>query len=206
MISLRGKNAAMVLKRLNPIVRGWAMYYRTVVSSEAFAKLDRHVWQLTYKWAKLTHPNKPRHWVINRYFGRNNKSRHDNWVFGDREGGGYLVKHDWTKIVRHQMVRAGSSPDDPALADYWAARRRRTAPPPLDSLSLRLLQQQHGYCPVCGQFLLQADSPPQTPQQWEQWIRSTGKAINKRSIYQKRASPDGGTVRLVHTRCRKALS
>jgi RNA-directed DNA polymerase len=205
MLSLRGQNAEMVLKRLNPIVRGWAMYYRTVVSSEAFAKLDKYVWQLTYKWAKLTHPNKTRHWVVTRYFGRWNKSRQDNWVFGDRQGGGYLVKHDWTKIVRHQMVKGGSSPDDPTLADYWAARRRKTAPPPLDSFSLRLLQEQHGYCPVCGQLLLHADSPPQSPQQWEQWIRSTGKAINKRSIYQKRGLSDGSTVRLVHTRCRKAM-
>src|SRR6266511_2817339 len=30
--ALRGANAAMVLVRLNPIIRGWAAYYRTVVS------------------------------------------------------------------------------------------------------------------------------------------------------------------------------
>jgi RNA-directed DNA polymerase len=204
MFSSRGQNAVMVLQRLNPIVRGWAMYYRTVVSSEAFAKLDRYVWQLTYKWAKLTHPNKPRHWIINRYFGRHNKSRQDNWVFGDRDSGGYLVKHEWTKIVRHHMVKTDSSPDDQALAAYWADRRHRAASPPLDNLSLRLLQEQHGYCPECGQLLLYADHPPQSPQQWEQWIRSTGKAISKRSIYHKRGPSDGSTTRLVHTRCRPA--
>jgi RNA-directed DNA polymerase len=32
--SLRGANAQAVIARLNPIVRGWAAYYRTVVSSE----------------------------------------------------------------------------------------------------------------------------------------------------------------------------
>ncbi len=41
MRSLRGANASAVLKRLNPIIRGWAAYYRGVVSSEMFTALDR---------------------------------------------------------------------------------------------------------------------------------------------------------------------
>jgi hypothetical protein len=30
------------------------------------------------------------------------------------------MKFAWTKIVRHQLVNGTASPDDPALADYWA--------------------------------------------------------------------------------------
>jgi RNA-directed DNA polymerase len=168
MRSLRGANAAMVLNRLVPIVRGWSAYYRTVVSSEVFSALDRYMWRLIYKWAKHTHPKKSKRWIVNRYFGRFNKSRQDRWVFGDHASGAYLVKHAWTKIARHQMVKAGSSPDDPALAEYWAKRRRRAAPPPLDNLSLRLLKSQRGACPLCGQLLLYADHPPQNPTEWEQ--------------------------------------
>src|SRR5260370_33846451 len=33
---LRGANASAVLARLNPIVRGWSAYYRSVVSSQVF--------------------------------------------------------------------------------------------------------------------------------------------------------------------------
>ena len=58
-----------------------------------------------------------------------NKARHDRWVFGDRDSGAYLTKFAWTKIVRHQMVDGHASPDDPALTDYWAARKRRRKPP-----------------------------------------------------------------------------
>ena len=182
----------------------WANYYRTVVSSETFASLDYYMWQLTYKWAKHTHPKKPKHWITNRYFGRYNKSRQDNWVFGDRDSGAYLVKHGWTGIVRHQMVKSGASPDDPALAEYWADRRRKAAPPPLDNLSLRLLKTQRGVCPLCGQLLLYADHPPQSPREWEQWVRTTGKALAKMSMaYQERVTPGtNSTLRLVHTRCR----
>ncbi len=77
-------------------MRGWAAYYRTVVSSEVFSSLDRYMWRLAYKWAKHSHPRKPKRWITDRYFGRFNKSRQDRWVFGD--SGAYLVKFAWTKI------------------------------------------------------------------------------------------------------------
>ncbi|WP_447411868.1 group II intron maturase-specific domain-containing protein, partial [Clostridium perfringens] len=80
----------------NPIVRGWSAYYRTVVSSEIFTALDNHMWKLAYKWAKHSHPNKPKYWVSDKYFGRFNKSRNDRWVFGDRDSGAYLLKFSWT--------------------------------------------------------------------------------------------------------------
>ena len=88
-VPARGQCAA-VIARLNPIIRGWAAYYRTVVSSETFTALDHYLWKLTYKWAKHSHPNKPNRWVIRRYFGMFNKSRQDQWVFGDRDSGAYL--------------------------------------------------------------------------------------------------------------------
>jgi RNA-directed DNA polymerase len=82
MRALRGANADAVLIRLNPIIRGWSAYYRTVVSSEAFAALDEYMWRLTFKWAKHSHPNKSRHWVVNRYYDKFNRFRQDRWVFG----------------------------------------------------------------------------------------------------------------------------
>jgi len=204
MRSLRGANIAMVLQRLAPVIRGWSAYYRTVVSSELFSALDRYLWRLTYKWAKHSHPRKSKHWIVNRYFGRFNKSRLDRWVLGDRDSGAYLVKFAWTKIVRHRLVKAGASADDPALAEYWAGRRRRAAPPPLDNLSLRLLQTQAGLCPRCGELLLYAEHPPQNPREWEQWVRTVGKALAKRHLaYQRPGMSDGYTIlRLIHARCR----
>jgi RNA-directed DNA polymerase len=203
--ALRGANAAMVLVRLNPIIRGWAAYYRTVVSSEAFQKLDAHLWRLTYKWAKQGHANKSKRWVVNRYFAAFNKSRRDRWVFGDRDCGAYLVKFAWTSIVRHRMVKGRSSPDDPALAQYWADRRRRGASPPMDGLSLRLLKAQAGRCPECGDLLLHADHPPQTPTHWEQWVRATAQALRKQSLRCRTRDGSGETssLRLIHTRCRR---
>jgi RNA-directed DNA polymerase len=205
MRALRGANAATVLFRLNPIIRGWAAYYRTAVSSQVFNALDAYLWRLTYKWAKHGHPNKSKHWVVARYFGAFNKSRRDRWVFGDRDSGAYLTKFAWTGIVRHRMVKGASSVDDPALAQYWADRRRRGVPPPMDQLSQRLLRTQAGRCPRCGDLLLYADHPPQTPSEWEQWIRVTGKALRKQSLLYRKRDGSGETsgLRLTHARCRE---
>ncbi len=125
----RGANAAAVLTTVNPIIRGWANYYRGVVSSRIFSSLDNYMWQLNYKWACYVHPNKSRHWVVSRYFGRFNDDRSDRWVFGNPDSGAYMVKFSWTEITRHVLVRGGASPDDPAQARCWAARRRKNKPP-----------------------------------------------------------------------------
>jgi RNA-directed DNA polymerase len=74
-------------------------------------------------------------------------------VFGDRKTGAYMQKFAWTSIVRHQIVKHGASPDDPALTDYWAWRRRKT-PLQIDKTSRWLLKAQDGQCPICRDALL----------------------------------------------------
>lgn len=212
--ALRGSNAAAVIARLNPIIRGWAAYYRGVVSSKIFNSLDNYLWKLVYKWAKHTHPNKPKKWIVRRYFGRFDTSRNDRWVFGNRAGTNdrgsvpHLIKFSWTDIARHQMVKGAASPDDPDLTDYWATRRRRIKPP-LDSYNLRLLTKQDGRCPLCGNHLLTPDQPPQSPHEWERWWLSlTRKAIAVTHLtHQHRHGTPGNTrTRLIHTPCRNGLS
>ncbi|SNR96454.1 RNA-directed DNA polymerase [Haloechinothrix alba] len=204
MRALRGANAAAVLQRLNPIIRGWAAYYRTVVSKHVFTTLDAYVWWLVFKWAVRSHRNKPKHWVRARYFGAFNKARRDNWVFGDRHTGAYLTKFAWTKIVRHQMVDGFASPDDPKLADYWTARRRRSRKPPLNRDGRRLIARQRGRCPLCGNLLLHAHAEPQHPDEWEQWITATRKAIRAKALTVhtgRDESNDLVVLHLVHADC-----
>jgi RNA-directed DNA polymerase len=175
--TLRGANAAAVLIRVVPIVRGWVAYYRTVVSSKVFAALGNHLWKLTYKWACWTHSNKPKRWIVQRYYGKFDKFRADRWVFGDRDTGAYLPNPAWTDIARHTLVKGRASTDDPDLTRYWAQRRRKVKPP-LDSYTVRLLSKQDGRCTLCGDDLLTFEDPPQTPQGWEWWyLWVTKKAI-----------------------------
>jgi RNA-directed DNA polymerase len=213
MRALRGSNAAAVITALTPITRGWAAYYRGVVSSKTFNTLDDYMWKLTYRWAKRSHPDKPKKWIARRYFGRFAKFRNDNWVFGNRAGADehgsvpHLIKFAWTDIVRHQMVTGSASPDDPDLIDYWAKRRRRVKPP-LDTYNRRLLARQDGRCPLCGNHLLSPEQPPQSPQEWERWWLSVVRwAIAAEHLVHQdgHGAPDGNRTRLIHTSCRREL-
>ncbi len=200
MRALRGANAMAVIARMSPIIRGWAAYYRSVVSSRVFNRLDAHMWTLLYKWATWTHPRKPKYWAVGRYFGKYHPDRQDKWVFGDRDSGAYLPKLAWTKIVRHRPVSGRASPDDPTLTDYWIQRRRRRSLP-LNPSTLRLLQAQNGRCQLCRGYLLHAAHEPTSPQQWEQWLAATRKAITNQYVV---VQAEGGTTRgyrLAHTRC-----
>ncbi len=205
MRAMRGSNAAAILAAFTPIIRGWAAYYRGAVSSRTFKALDNYMWKLTYKWAKRSHATKPKRWVVSRYFGKFNKLRNDHWVFGDAASGAYLVKFSWTPIVRHTLVKGGASPDDPALAGYWARRRQRIKPP-LDGYTLRLLTRQDGRCPLCRNELLSAGQPPQSPREWERWwLQITRKAIVADYLvhHGRSGSPDGDRTRLVHASCNR---
>jgi RNA-directed DNA polymerase len=212
MRNLRGSNATAVIARLSPVIRGWAAYYRGVVSSRIFSALDHHMWRLTYKWARHSHPNKSKKWIVRRYFGKFNRFRNDRWVFGDRSRTNdrgdsyYLVKFSWTTIVRHQLIVGGASPDDPDLAGYWAKRRRRVKPP-LDDYNLRLLTKQDGRCPLCGERLLTDDQPPQSPHDWERWwLGIVRRAIAADYLtHHGHGTSDGNRTRLVHASCHREL-
>ena len=195
--SLRGSNAQAVIKRLNPIIRGWAAYYQTQVSAVAFGKLDYYLWRLTWKWAIRSHANKPTSWVFARYFGKFNKARQDRWVFGDRASGAFMHRFAWTNIVRHAIVKHAASPDDPALADYWAWRRQK-ATLPINRTALRLHRQQDGRCAICKTTLLAASDRPQTPRDWEHWLATTRKTID---VVWNTANSDAAAPRLIHLHC-----
>ncbi len=201
--ALRGSNVQAVLVRIVPIIRGWVAYYRTVVSTRAFAALTDYLWKLTYKWACWNHPNKPKSWIAGRYFGKFNKFRNDRWVFGDRDTGAYLPKPSWTDIVRHTLVKGGASPDDPAMAGYWAQRRQKVKPP-LDPYTVRLLSRQDGRCTLCGENLLTRDQPPQTPEGWERWFLQVARlAITAGYLvcHDTSGAARGGQTHLVHDTC-----
>jgi RNA-directed DNA polymerase len=193
---LRGSNAGAVIATLGPVIRGWTACHRGMVASEIFGSLSNHMWKLTWKRAKHSHPDKPRRWVMTRYSGMFNPSRDDKRVFGDKDAGACLVKHSWTSIRRHVMVEGTASPDDPGLAGYWRYRRDKHGPP-LDSFTLNLLTRQGYRCPYCGDRVLEPGHLPASPEAWQDWWLS----ITRRDIQQ--PGTRGTTTTLTHTSCQR---
>ena len=60
--------AGQVIKALNPVIRGWAHYYRHCAAKHVFQKVRHAQWQMLWSWAKRRHPDKSRKWVKARYF------------------------------------------------------------------------------------------------------------------------------------------
>lgn len=154
-LSMAGKDADTVCQKLNPIVRGWANYFRVGVASDTFKILDNWMFYRAVRYVKRTHPNKSKSWTTFKYFGKRSKERSSNWVFGLRGSPYYLTHFAWNKIERHVMVKGSASPDDANLSSYWAIRRKQVSE--LSRFQQRLAASQNYLCPVCGDRLLNGE-------------------------------------------------
>jgi RNA-directed DNA polymerase len=155
-LALHGHSVKAVLWKLNPIIRGWADYYRKSVASKTFGKLDKWMFHRQVRFARHTHPEKSWKWMCKRYWGKLNDTRDDNWVFGDKQPGKYLLKFGWFKIVRHELVRGASSPDDPELRDYWWERQKVNANH-LSAGDIDMANDQGWVCRLCGMDLINGE-------------------------------------------------
>jgi RNA-directed DNA polymerase len=118
----------VLIHKLNPVIRGWAMYHRHVVAKASFSSIDSHIWQLLWKWARRRHPMKGARWVKNRYFRADAGRSWDFATKGPAEGstsGFRLFRAMTIPIARHVKVRGLANPFDPLWTEYFA--RRRTA-------------------------------------------------------------------------------
>jgi RNA-directed DNA polymerase len=147
-----GTNVPAVLARLNPLIRGWANYFRTAVAKEIFSKLDSWMFYKADGYTRRRHPKKPKDWRHRTYWGRLQLDRRDPWVFGDKQTGGHLLKFSWFPIERHGLVKGRSSLDDPRLKDYWA-KRQVAKVMDLTFSKQQLAKRQQGRCPACGDSL-----------------------------------------------------
>jgi RNA-directed DNA polymerase len=145
---------AALISRLNPIIRGWANYYATVVSKVAYSDIDDLTYQKLRAWAKRRHPKKNGEWVSKKYW---HSLGGDNWVFATKKEGSTplrLLNHADTPIVRHVKVKGESSPYDENLV-YWSTRMGNN--PEMPSRVTKLLKKQKGKCTHCGLFFREDD-------------------------------------------------
>ncbi len=146
--ALRGHNIKAVIRRLTPILRGWANYYRHEVSKETFSKVDNFMFQRIMRWCRHSHPHKSGGWIKKTYF---QTRRHNQWVFGQDLA--YIPKMVWTPITRYGMVHHDASPDDRTLKEYWEFRHLRKTQRLESRIKRTLAYEQEGKCPACHEWL-----------------------------------------------------
>jgi RNA-directed DNA polymerase len=144
--------AGKLIEQLNPIIRGWANYYRHVVSKRTFSKIDNNIFQMLRRWCKRRHPNKKALFWKNKYFRR---IRFLDWIFYGRikkpDGNiniVHLIKAAHTNITRHIKIRSDANPHDPEYKLYFEKRGRKSGATKEEyagNRSKRLLGQELGF-------------------------------------------------------------
>ncbi len=142
-----------MLVKLNPVIRGWSMYYRSAVAKCIFASCDYHLMATLMHWAGRRHGHKSPGWVFRKYWHRNVGNVGGRLEFSTPDGL-RLVHHADMPIRRHVKVCGKASPYDGNLV-YWAQRLRDH---PLTSSRMAiLLKRQRGVCARCGLLFTDKD-------------------------------------------------
>ncbi|MEG4489701.1 group II intron reverse transcriptase/maturase [Microcoleus sp. D2_18a_B4] len=161
--AMNGVEQEGVIRKLNPILRGFANYYKGQVSKETFGYISCRVWQYLWQWAKRRHPQKSAKWVRKRYFKTINGN---TWTFAtttsDRRGKEkYLILYPiaYTPIERHVKVKGEASPDDSSLKEYWDNRHQKYGKSywVKNSRNYKIAQNQNWKCPTCGEPLFNGE-------------------------------------------------
>jgi RNA-directed DNA polymerase len=149
-------SAGELIQRLNPQIRGWALYHRHASSSRTFSYVASVIFRRLWRWARRRHRGKSAHWVAKKYFIIPGWRFHGTVL--SRSGRRYavqLVKASDIHIRRHVKVRGEANPYDPKWELYFEERlARRLANSLTGQRRARYLwREQNGCCPVCGQML-----------------------------------------------------
>ena len=138
-----------LIKRLNPVIRGWCNYHSKVVSKETFSSLDHITWQRLRAWT-VSRCRKASYKKLKQYFRKNGNRA---WSF-ETQDGHKLLTHAETPITRHVTVRPEASPYDGNWT-YWSTRKGTSYDVPKRIATL--LKKQKGKCNFCGQYFIPED-------------------------------------------------
>jgi len=189
----RQATADKIINLLNPMLQGFALYYRFVVSKEVFTYIQDKVWRKLWRWCRRRHPRKPKRWIFRKYHTFKEKAK---GIFYSQETKRRLIQI-WAipivrfkKIISSARVHAG----DKESIEYWKEREYVNALNQIYSIKVgKLFKRQNGTCPCC-----------------EKLITKEQIARNQAHIHHLEPRSESGTdepnnLRLLHLSCHKSI-
>nr|YP_006072996.1 hypothetical protein NIHY_p01 [Nitella hyalina]AEH42861.1 hypothetical protein NhyaMp01 [Nitella hyalina] len=136
-----------IIRDLNPILRGWAEYFRISYHSvEVMGKLGHYIWTKMWIWARKRHSKKNAEWIYKRYV---NASTDRKWRFGaSPEASIYDLS-----TVTHWKLTPMKQDINPYTEEgelYYEARRKDMGAAKFRSAVYRKYKYR---CPECGDTL-----------------------------------------------------
>ena len=187
-----GMSIDRLIRTLNPIIRGWANYYRHFVAKESFKYITDSMWKMTVSYLMQKYPQRSKKWILQRHM---TTVKGDKWVLYDRDTDNYLLKMRMIPVVRYIQVRRDVRVYDSNATDYWEKRElSKTKNSFFGSAILeKLFKRQKGRCDYCKNLISQED------------VQES--AIHKHHLKPRSEGGDWklGNLRLLHSECHTSL-
>ena len=147
-----------LIGKLNPIIRGWALYHAHNALKQTFSMVDNQIWQCLWRWARRRHPKKGGKWIYNRYFHLVEQSV---WTFAvPRYSPESTSEYDYIllerasnrEIKRFVKIKSEANPFAPEWQMYFEERETDKMRDTLNGRIklLNIFQRQKGLCAACG--------------------------------------------------------
>ncbi len=114
----RGSSLTFLINKLNPILRGWANYYKFVNSKDIFGSLDRYISYKSFNWIKRIHQGKYIAKYVKRYF----KPYFDYKTKTLSDGIRRVFFLSSIPLLEHIKVRGEANPFDRKYDEYFRNR------------------------------------------------------------------------------------
>ncbi|MGT2469864.1 group II intron reverse transcriptase/maturase [Paraburkholderia terrae] len=148
-----------LIRLLNPMLRGWALYHRPVTAKKAYSRMEYLIFGRLWRWSKRRHPQKTTDWVNAKYFhaigGRRRVFACPRARKEGTTGLFELYNMSGTVIKRHRKISGDYNPFDPTWEVYGERLRQERM---WESMRYRkqwatLYMSQGGLCAHCGNAL-----------------------------------------------------
>ena len=147
-----------LIGKLNPIIRGWALYHAHNASKQTFSMVDNQIWQCLWRWARRRHPKKGGKWIYSRYF---HLVEQRTWTFAvPRYSQESTSEYDYIllerasnrEIKRFVKIKSEANPFALEWQMYFEERETDKLRDTLNGRVklLNIFQRQKGLCAVCG--------------------------------------------------------
>jgi len=152
-----------LIKRLNPVLKGWAQYHKGVVAKQTFSKVDHLIYWRLMRWGLRRHPRKSAKWVYGHYWKQCGSRKQFAGLQDDPFGGDERIPLPLysladMKIVRHVKVKGDYNPFHPDWQVYGERLRvQRMGEAIWNTQRASLWFDQSGKCALCEQEIDMAE-------------------------------------------------